>query len=361
MNDITPLNFTKKSSFLFDLREKKYESLIENIDDLNTLIPDENDLLFLNNLIEEKKINKITNGELHECYILPKFKNALLAFIPGIHKLNQRMENILGIFKSIKKAEKINLKNICKKYTKITKNSISQSYVKGILNNKFNIKYLRTTTKTNKLNSKISKLRTFLFIKVIINTLRLGLNIIYVDESNFQLQNSHLKVWRNKNEYPYFKVGPKGRRNIILAISTQELLLYKINTGTNNSISFAEFMCELVKILNDKGIKDSLIIMDNCSIHLTKELTKLYKDNELKIMTIVPHLSELNGIEFFFNYIKQKIYKKVFPSFDKLISFVENILCEDYINDVINNIFTKTLNIYKDFILANKREDLNDN
>lgn len=216
------------------------------------------------------------------------------------------------------------------------------------------------TPKTDKLNSKSSKLRKSIFVKVIIHALKLGLKIIYIDEPNFQLENCHLKVWRKNKETPYFKIGPRGRRNIIAALSDKELLLYKINSGTNNSNTFFEFMCELLKIINNLGINNSLIIMDNCTIHLTNELRELYSDNKLKIMTIVPNASELNAIEFLFNYIKQKIYKRVFSSFYKLISFVKNILSEESINDVINNIFIKSLNIYKELALANKSENFND-
>ena len=60
MNNSLILNFTKESIFLFYLREKKYEALIENIEDLNILKPDENEILFLDELINEKKtINQL--------------------------------------------------------------------------------------------------------------------------------------------------------------------------------------------------------------------------------------------------------------------------------------------------------------
>ena len=47
--------------------------------------------------------------------------------------------------------------------------------------------------------------------------------------------------------------------------------------------------------------------MDNCTIHLTKELKEFYKDNKMKVLTIVPYNSEFNGVEFFFNYILKNI------------------------------------------------------
>ena len=100
----------------------------------------------------------------------------------------------------------------------------------------------------------------------------MGLKVIYLDESNFQLQNNHLKIWRKRRENPYFKLGKKDRKNIVAAISNENLLLYKINSETNNSTTFLEFMNEFVTILKENSISDSLIVIDNCSIHMTKEL-----------------------------------------------------------------------------------------
>ena len=120
-----------------------------------------------------KKNNKSIIEEDNEIEILPKFKDAFLAFTPGILKYNEKMKVILDIFNTAKKRENVTLKKICKRYKRRTQYNISESYVKGILNNKFNIKYLRTTAKTNKLNSKSSKLRKFIFIKVIIHALKL--------------------------------------------------------------------------------------------------------------------------------------------------------------------------------------------
>ena len=201
----------------------------------------------------------------------------------------------------------------------------------------------------------------FFFIKVIINALKLKLGIIYIDESNFQLDNNHLKIWRKKNEIPCFNIGKRGRKNIILAISNEELLLYKINNGTNNSNTFLDFMKNLVNVLDEKGIKESLIIMDNCSIHMTKTLKEFYNNNKLKIMTIVSYKNEFNGVEFMFNYIKQNIYKKIFYSFQKLTDFIEKNLNDFSINDIICNILIKSLKIYREYIINNQYINLNDN
>ena len=64
------------------------------------------------------------------------------------------------------------------------------------------------------------------------------------------------------------------------------------------------FLQDLLNFLNDKGISNALIIMDNCSIHLTEGVQKFYRDNALKIKAIVPYASQMNGVELLFIFIK---------------------------------------------------------
>ena len=168
-----------------------------------------------------------------------------------------------------------------------------------------------------------------------------------------------MKVWRKRNEYPYFHSSKKGRKNIILAITDNKILLYELNNWANKSHDFLAFMKKLDNIIKDENLQDYLIVMDNFSIHLTTELKNFYKEKKMKILTIVPYSSMFNGIEFFFNYIKQKIYKKVFNSFSKMIPFIEKIINDEFIDEILAKIYIKTLNIYKEYIFNNKSINLN--
>ena len=70
-------------------------------------------------------------------------------------------------------------------------------------------------------------------------------------------------------------------------------------------------------------------------------------------MTIIPYFSQLNSVELMFNFIKQKLYKKVFSSFNKLIPFVEEILKDEQIGSILNKIFIKTIGVYRKFLENN--------
>ena len=260
---------------------------------------------------------------------------------------------ILDIIKSYNKKENITINNIIKKYKKKTNKVMGRSTIYYIMKNKLNFRYLKTLPKTSKLTEKSSKIRIFVFIKIIARALALKMKVIFLDESNFQLENNNLRVWRHPDETPYFKALKRGRKNIIMAITDERILLYKINKGTNNSSDFIEFMENLVEILKIDEIQNYLIVMDNCSIHLTKELLDFYKVKKLKILTIVPYFSQLNSVELMFNFIKQKLYKKVFSSFNKLIPFVEEILKDEQIGSILNKIFIKTIGVYRKFLENN--------
>ena len=56
-----------------------------------------------------------------------------------------------------------------------------------------------------------------------------------------------LKVLILKNECPYFHFWKRGRKNVIMAISSKAVLQYEINNGTNNSNTFYDCMEALIK------------------------------------------------------------------------------------------------------------------
>lgn len=361
MENITPENFQRNSWFIFELREKAYLDLIKNINDLNSIKPNDSDVEILNTIIQNKK-SKLTDLKDYkeEIDLKSNFKSAFFDFKSGIKKINEKMLVINNIIITGKKRENISLRKICKEYKKITGISIAKSSVHNIMRNKLNFRFLKTVPKTNKINTTSSKIRFFLFMKVVIKSLFFGLKIVYIDESNFQLENNHLRVWRKNNEFPLFNVKSFGRRNIILAISDEKVILYTINKGTNNNETFFCFMTKLVDNIGESKISEYLIIMDNCTIHLHQKLKDFYKEKRMKILTIVPYASQLNGVELVFGLIKQKVYKKIFSSLNKLETFVEKEILDLNENEVLNRVFLKTYIYYKDYIINNINCNLNE-
>lgn len=159
------LQFKNESSFIFDLREKQFNSFIGKIEDNNDLKPNNHEINKLRDKIAELSMDEDFEDKNNINSILPTYKEALIEFKPGIYKYNEKIQLINDIVNSFKKKENITLKNVCKKYNKISSSKISKSYAFWIFKNKLNLRYLKTVTKTNTLNSNSSKVRSFFLSK----------------------------------------------------------------------------------------------------------------------------------------------------------------------------------------------------
>lgn len=358
MNDTYLFNFDKDSNFVIDLREKNFNNLLGKIGEVSDLMKNETEIATFDQIIHDYEYDNNNDNGFEGLKILPKFKEALLNFSPNICILNDKLKTIQEIINNWKKRENMSLKRICRKYRKKTGNKISKTSMQYLLKKKLKYKYLKTMPKTDKLAQTSSIIRSFVFIKVIARALFLKMKIIYLDETNFQLENNNLRIWRKPNETLYFKSLNRGRKNLILAVTKEEILLYKINNGTNRSSDFFEFMKILIEKINKEDLPNYLIVMDNCSIHLTKQLKDFYSSEKLKILTIVPYFSELNAVEIVFNYLKQKLYKKIFSKFNKLISFINNLLNDEDIDEILNKTFIKTIKFYKQYLINNNNINL---
>ena len=354
-----PLNFTKSSSFLFDLREKKYKNLLKKINDYNDLKPKNEEILFFEEYISKIKNNIFNELDENSIQISEDFKKGLLKFTPGIQYKNEDLSTIENIILNYKKREKLNLKIIKRKFKKITSKTKCKTSLYYLIKNKLSFKYLRTSPKTKNLENHSSVLRTFIFIKVFINCLNKGLIPIFIDETNFQTKNNKLCVWRRKEETPFFEVGKPGKRNLILAISPDEIIYYEINKDTNKSNDFLKFFENLINKISQENINNYFFVLDNCSIHLTKSLFNFYENNKLKLITIVPFFSQLNSIELNFRYIKQKIYKKIYKNIFKMQKDIIKIIESEDFKRVTKKLYLETINFYLKYLNKYFITDLN--
>ena len=72
--------------------------------------------------------------------------------------------------------------------------------VSRILKKKLGLHYRKKIIKTLNLMEDNHKLMIYLFLKGINRCLMLGLELVFIDETGFSLNNANLKVWRNSTE-----------------------------------------------------------------------------------------------------------------------------------------------------------------
>ena len=118
---------------------------------------------------------------------------------------------------------------------------------------------MKTYPKTKIFQKFLSILKGFIFIKTFIKCINEGLIPVYIDETNFQINNNNLKVWRLKNKFLFFNIGKSDRRNLILAVTPNKTLHYEINKKKNKSKDFLKFFDSLLKKISKKSFKKSFV------------------------------------------------------------------------------------------------------
>ena len=76
-----------------------------------------------------------------------------------------------------------------------------------------------------------------------------------------------------------------------MSISAAGIIHYHINNENTTTNKFLEYMKELVEIINKKNIRPYLIVLDNLSVHKTKDLLDFYKSNKVNIVFNSPMLA----------------------------------------------------------------------
>ena len=252
------------------------------------------------------------------------------------------------------------MKQIAKDYEKKYLKKISLSTVSRILKNHLKIRYLRTTIKNPKLEQNNYILMSFIFLRILLRSFVLNLNPIFIDETGFVLKNDNYRSWRESGEEIYAgpKINGRERLNLILAVSKNKVIHKTFIKGSVNSEHFINFLDEMITTLDKKEKENSIIIMDNATIHLTKDVIEFFKTNKLKGLTICPYRSNFNMIELAFRFIKNIIYKNIYENIENLKNDVIKIIDGNGLKNSLINLYKETIEQYMVFIQNNKGIDL---
>ena len=353
------LNFQKYHYYLFNVT--KYNNFICGIDNLNDIKINIEEINLLKEQIDECNSIKSKNSKSVVIEISPEFFD----FFTKIKKYDLTKSEysikIKAILNDLKNSNKnVTLKQIAKDYEKKYHKKISLSTVSRILKIHLKIRYLRTTIKNPKLEQNNYIFMSFIFLRILLRSFVLNLNPIFIDETGFVLKNDNYRSWRESGEEIY--AGPKNnareRLNLILAVSKNKVIHKTFIKGSVNSEHFIDFLDEMITTLDKKEKENSIIIMDNATIHLTKDVIEFFKTNKLKGLTICPYRSNFNMIELAFRFIKNIIYKNIYENIENLKNDVIKIIDGNGLKNSLINLYKETIEQYMVFIQNNKGIDL---
>ena len=102
------------------------------------------------------------------------------------------------------------------------------------------------------------------------------------------------------------------RTNIVAAKCGDRIIAPMTYNGTTDSVLFE---CWFEKMLLKSIPKYSIIILDNAAFHRKSKLYELAEKAECEVLFLPPYSPDLNPIENFWAWLKQRL-RKILPDFD---------------------------------------------
>ena len=192
--------------------------------------------------------------------------------------------------------------------------SYSSTIIRKLMKDELNLSYKKIKSRPNNVDfSKIRSARILFAIKFakFINKNTLILNL---DESSINRSIKNDYSWSLKGISKEAKNAPfVGSAWIISCILSNGNWISLITNNTVNSIKFVVFLENLKQWLrnnNNFNYSDVLLLLDNWSIHKSRESIKKLKKINAKILYLPPYSPNFAPVEEFFGIMKMKIKKQ---------------------------------------------------
>ena len=342
---ISPFHIDYNCCFFYDIEVfndynnfKEFAKDLRTTDDLNQYKLKEDELLYINKIIDDIKKNKEENMSSSTVTILPNIYTFFKKIIPVPKALDERAKIIEIIIQENNGTMNLSLRKIKEIYENKTNCIISIATISYILKYKL--------VKPKILSSLVFKKKSYFLLRIIYQVLKSEMNFIYVDETKLQLKNSNFRVWRPKHDNFNYSNNKQEKMNLILAVTKEKILHFKFNKKNINSKLFKEFINEMIHKIEEDERKKYVIFFDNARIHKSKDLLNYYKHNSIKIVCNVPYESSFNMVELSFRFIKNNIYKKIYNGIEEITADVTSMLESEKLKNSLLLQYKETLEQY---------------
>lgn len=145
-----------------------------------------------------------------------------------------------------------------------------------------------------------------LYAHIVLN--RDNLRVVFFDESSITLGNFKKKRWMKKN-MPTSVHGSVKHIGITLlgAIDSSEVIaLQFVRSSINSNVILSFFEQLFHRLTNDINDKRTIVLfLDNCPSHHSVSVKDLAKKAGVILLYNMPHTSQINPIEYFWEYLKR--------------------------------------------------------
>lgn len=151
--------------------------------------------------------------------------------------------------------------------------------------------------------------------------------ILFGDEASFAQWGSLSYTWAPKGQQPTVKTCGKRKAYKVfglIAFGTGQLF-WKAHTGRFNSESYAAFLTEVL----DQTTQHLILIQDGARYHTSKAMRAFFAQHaaRLSVFQLPAYSPDFNPIEKFWKNVKKEAtHLKYFPTFDTLVTAVDQAL-----------------------------------
>ena len=185
----------------------------------------------------------------------------------------------------------------------------------SVMKNCLNLSYKRCKPRPTSIDLEIIKSKRMLFWVKLSKTLANKTLIANIDESTINRNSKNLYSWSKKGAPSEFRTMPfVGSVNLVLTIFSNGSWFWLISNKTMNSIRFSEYIKKLnewILSISKFENKEIILMLDNWSVHRSKENQKLYEHLGHQVVFYPPYSPQLAPVEMWFNFIKQKLKAKM--------------------------------------------------
>ena len=183
-----------------------------------------------------------------------------------------------------------------------------------------NFKYLKCSRLNVKSESQLNDLQFLLFFKYYTEFMCEDKEFLFIDEASFNNSKRGGMKWVESKTKKVIldKVRISGI-NLILCTSKDGIIYSELTENIINSISFLEFIDNLVIKLSENidsfnKYKSGkyVLVLDNASCHTSKQTFDSIKLKKFNVLSLPPYSPYYNLAEYVFNWLKKKFYSMNF-------------------------------------------------
>jgi len=141
-----------------------------------------------------------------------------------------------------------------------------------------------------------------------------GMNFLCIDETGINIGINREYSFAKKGTHPYRAVRASPHtRNVMMAITQNNVFAYTIRTGAHNEHSFIDFIINLIKKLIELGpdyTSKTVLFMDNAPFHRSELGMRLLRMLPITVCFNAIAMPEYNPIEVLFSIIKRRLKRE---------------------------------------------------